>query len=157
MKIDISCLACSCSCAHCFQALAGWEPGTGYFMPCRASLYYVIAVFNHNTGLPTYSFYLVSELWLKENIGGAIQTVNFKTMLLQASKCQINRSAIIMAIILRGSITNFKPLLEPPEFSFAFTLSTPDCKTTDMSQNDGEQRLATHLTPILKVPQKLNF
>lgn len=60
-----------------------------------------------------------------------------------------------MAIILRGSITNFKPFLEPPEFSFAFTVSTPDCKTTDMS-HDSEQRLATHLAPILKVPQKLN-
>ena len=103
MKIDISCLAYSCSCAHYFQALAmqaSWEPGTGYFMLCRASLYYAIAVFNHNTGLPTYFFYSVSELWLKENIGGAIQTVNFKTvktMLLQASKCQINCPALILA------------------------------------------------------------
>ena len=37
---------------------------------------------------------------------------------------------------------NFQPFLEPPEFSFAFTLSTSDCKTTDMSQTDSEQRLA---------------
>ena len=77
MKIDISCLACSCSCAHYFQALAiqaSWEPGTGYFMLCRASLYYAIAVFNHNTGLPTYFFYSVityfegaSEIKFKKN------------------------------------------------------------------------------------------
>lgn len=54
-------------------------------------------------------------------------------------------------------MTNFKPFLEPREFSFAFALSNPDCKTRDMSQKDSEQRLATHFAPTLKVPQKLNF
>lgn len=51
---------------------------------------------------------------------------------------------------------NFQSFLESPGFSFAETLSTSDCKTTDMSQTDSEQRLATHLTPTLKVSQKLN-
>ena len=47
--------------------------------------------------------------------------------------------------------------LEPREFSFAFALSVLIAKTTDMSQKDSEQRLATHFAPTLRVPQKLNL